>query len=745
MLIIVSTTMNGQNVEGFVYGNNEQDKIVTPLPGASVFWLVNLEGTSAGTDGSFILRTPPSLPAKLVVSYVGYQNDTVLVNSYDEKLKIILKGSIALKEFVVEGKQEATIVSTIKTINSEQIGQKELLKAACCNLSESFETNPSVTVSYSDAITGAKEIQMLGLSGIYSQVMTENIPAVRGIGSAYGLNYVPGPWMESIQITKGSGSVANGYESFTGQINVEYLKPDKADKFYLNLYGASTGNMELNLHRAFDVNSNWKSVLFIHGENSPFKWDHQDDGFLDMPLVTQGNIFNRWSYNDGKKFEGQFGVKVLAESRNSGQVDFDKSRDLGTTNQYGVEIKTKRFEAFSKTGLIFPETPWKSAGLILSGSFHEQNSFFGLKTYDGKQKGFYGSLIYMSIIGTTDHKWKAGLDLRYDDYNEEYLLQPFNRNEVVPGLYAEYTLNIKEKLGVVAGSRIDHHNEHGWFYTPRLHAKYNFTPDVILRASGGHSFRTANVFSDNIAIMATSRDLVIAENLQPEEAWNYGTNLTAKFRLDYRPGSVSVDYYITDFTNQVVVDTYTSMNEINLYNLKGNSYSRSFQIVLNYEVLKRLDFRIAYKNDDVVTDYNGTSYTKPLVAKNKGLLNISYLARKEKWRFDFTTQYEGEKKLALSINEVPDSPGHGDQQIKDNTSPEFYVFNGQITRIFKSWEVYAGVENAGDFRQENPVIHADAPFESGFDATNVWGPVMGRKIYMGFRYKINDKDKNKKI
>ncbi len=731
-----------QSIEGVVYEVALKKAASTPLPGASIVWVGTTNGTSSDTKGRFSLEVPGNLPAVLVISYVGYQSDTLTIQNLNP-LKIVLKPAVNLEGVTVEGRQDATTISTIKTINVEQVGQKELLKAACCNLSESFETNPSVNVSYTDAITGAKEIQMLGLSGIYSQVMTENIPSVRGLASTYGLNYVPGPWMESIQITKGSGSVANGYESTSGQINVEYLKPETADNFYANLYGASSGNVELNLHKTFKVSDKTSSMVFVHGENSQIKWDHQNDGFLDMPLVSQANVFNRWSYNDGKKFEGQFGIKAILENRRSGQKNYSWGDDVDTTSGYGVQVNTKRMEAFLKTGLIFPATPWKSAGMILSGSFHEQESYFGLKSYNGDQGSFYGSLIYMSILGTTDHKFKTGLDLRYDKYDEQYLFNPYNRIEVVPGIYAEYTYNRNEKFGLVAGSRIDHHNEWGLFYTPRLHLKYNFTPDIIVRASGGRSFRTANVFSDNIAIMATSRDLVIAENLEPERAWNFGGNFTARFRAFYRPGTFSVDYYITDFSNQVVVDTYSSEFLISLYNLQGTSRSKSFQVALNYEVFKRFDVRLAYKNDQVIINYNGTLSQKPLVPQNRALVNLSYASKKETWRFDFTTHFQGQTKLALPTSDDGHHHGHGesDNQIVDNKSPDFFTFNAQVTRTFKSWEVYVGGENLSDFRQNTPVINADAPFEPGFDATNVWGPVMGRKIYLGFRYSIVSKPK----
>ncbi len=727
-------------VEGSVFEKTEKTSSSIPLPGANVYWLENMSGTTADVNGYYRLQVPTVLPAKLVIRFVGYQSDTLLITK-PGRYNSYLEPSVELGEVTIEGKQDALMISTIKPINVEQIGQKELLKAACCNLSESFETNPSVNIAYTDAITGAKEIQLLGLSGIYAQMMTENIPNMRGLASTYGLGYIPGPWMESIQVTKGSGSVANGFESTTGQINVEYIKPEKSDRFYINGYGASSGNTELNIHGMLKAGEKTSTILFMHGENMQTKLDHQHDGFLDMPLVQQMNLFNRWSVTDGKRFEGRFGVKAIVEDRKSGQEQYNWGDHADTTSGYGVRIKTHRYEAFSKTGLVFPETPWKSAGLILSASLHDQESYFGLKTYDGRQTGFYGSLIYMSIIGNTNHKWKAGADFRYDDFNEFYIANDYSRIESVPGAFFEYTLDLKEKFGLVAGIRADYHNQWDWFYTPRLHMKYNFTPEIIVRASAGKSFRTANVLSDNSSvIMATSRELVIEEKLNPEKAWNFGANFTARFKAWYRPGSFTADYYYTMFDNQVIIDTYNSSSQISVYNLNGESYARSFQVAFNYEAFKFFDVRLAYKNDDVRQDYSGISGRKPLVPEHRALLNTAYHSRKDKWRFDFTLQYHGESRVSLA-NE---SSHHHDDQVAGTTSPDYFTMNGQVTRVLKSWDIYLGGENLTNYTQDVTIIGANDPFGPEFDATNIWGPVMGIKIYAGFRYVLKQKKTNPK-
>ncbi|MFM7177097.1 MAG: TonB-dependent receptor [Bacteroidota bacterium] len=734
------STVAQNAVSGRVFESNNGTK--SPLVGASVYWSGTQIGTTSGADGSYTINIP-SNPDFLVFSFVGFMSDSIKFNG-QTTLDIILKSSVQLQGVQIQGKRDAVEISTIKTINIEQIGQKELLKAACCNLSESFETSPSVNVAYADAVTGAKEIQLLGLSGIYAQIMTENIPNMRGLASPYGLSYIPGPWMESIQVTKGSGSVANGFESTTGQINVEYLKPENAPKFYLNLYGAESSNHEINVITSAKTGEHTTGSVMLHADNMPLQWDHNHDGFLDMPLTRNLNALARLSYNDGKKFEGQFMIKGLNELRRGGQLDQVWVSTPDIANGYGTRINTNRIEVSSKTGMIFPETPWRSVGLILSGHYHQQDSYFGLKTHDAWQTGFYGSLIYMSIFGTTDHKWKAGLDMRSDFMEEYFLDYPYYKEEYVPGAYFEYTLNVKEKFGVVAGIRGDHHNQWGFFATPRLHMKYNFTENLIVRASAGKSFRTPNLFTDNFSMLATSKRITLYEELQPERAWNYGANLTWKFRLFWRPGSFSFDYYITDFINQMVVDPYTYSEITAIYNLPGSSFAKSLQATFNYELFKRFDLRLAYKQDQVETDYISGRAKKPLIPDYRALINLAYESRKEDWRYDFTLQMQGKSNLGVTKEEAPlyqqGHDGHAPQIGSDNLSPAYITINGQVTKVFnKKWDAYVGVENLLDFRQDLPIIGFENPFGTYFDATNVWGPVMGRKIYLGLRYSINQK------
>ena len=730
LLVCAGKFATAQTVKGKVLETGS-DKKEQPLIGASVHWAGISTGTVTDTEGNFELKVSDTVKRILVVQYVGYLSDTIHAHDPSKFIEVHLRQSKTLKEVNVKSKRDATVISTIQPRNTELITTGELLKAACCNLSESFETNPSVDVNYTDAVTGAKEIQMLGLSGIYTQLLTENIPTLRGLGSIYGLNYIPGPWMESIQISKGAGSVANGYEATTGQINIEFKKPESNDeKFFVNLFTDSHGRVEANTINTVKLNNKWSYMLMLHGDYAGLKEDANDDGFLDLPLSKQLNIYNRFRYHSGKKLEGQAGIKAIIEDRIGGQTKFDAGTDKGTTNAYGIGVKTKRFEAYTKTGIVYPKTPYKSMGLQLSATYHDQLSYFGLKEYNGTQQSFYANYVYISIIKNTNHKIKLGADYKYDHYNENYNQSPTTSMEQVPGAYAEYTFDYKEKFGAIAGSRIDYHNKYHWIYTPRLHLKYNFTPDIIVRVSGGKGFRTPHVYADNIGVMASSKALVILEEPKPEIAWNSGANMTIRYKVFAHEGSWSVDYYYTNFENQLIVDQYSNPYAVLYYNLRGTSYANSLQTTFTVELAEGLNLKLAYKLDDVHTNYLVVkSIAKPMLSRNKGLVNLDYETPRKKWRMNATAQLEGAKPL-------PVKSGENSTAFVKAYSPSFVMLNAQVTKVFKKWELYGGAENILGYTQKNPIVSAANPFSNEFDATNVWGPITGQKFYVGMRMSL---------
>ena len=713
--LFISGNIFSQNIKGTVTTEDG-----TSLIGVTVFWKGTTEGQATDIDGKFNLALNNKSKI-LVVKYLGYLEQEIDIKDSDKKFKItLIEDEKTLDEVEIMGKSAGAYISRLDPINSTNITGEELCKAACCNLAESFTTNPSIDVSYSDAATGAKQIRLLGLSGLYVQMMAENMPAFRGLASVYGLEYIPGPWMDAIQVSKGTSSVINGYEAITGQINVEYKKPQNSEVFFINAFGSSSGRTELNLNGSVRINKNLSTMILAHAKNDIHGMDENNDGFLDMPMVKQLNLINRWQYKKGI-YGSQYAVKYINESRNSGQEAFYNN----DTTAYGINIKTERFEAFTKQGFVFDDLANTSLGIQASGSYHKHESFYGNTKYDAAQTNGYLNAIFQSIINDDEaHKYSVGASIMYDNYDEKLNTTKYLRKEIVPGIFAQYTYNLNDKLILLGGIRGDYHNEYGFFVTPRFHAKYNINDHINLRANVGMGYRSANILSENSYLFASSRKFDIADNLDQEKALNVGLSSTVYFNIFDREATWATDYYYTNFFSQVVADIDSDPHKVNFYNLDGKSYSHAIQTQLSYEILRGLDLLLAYRHTDVKMTINGKLREKALTNRYKGLVGLNYQTPLKKWQFDFTTQFNGGGRM-------PDGDGW-EQEFKP-----FTVLNTQITKYFRTWSIYIGGENLTNFKMENPIIDASNPWSDNFDASMVWGPTHGIKVYAGIRWAIN--------
>lgn len=728
LIILLSAfylNISAQNIRGIVKDNADQ----SPLIGANVYWLGTTHGVFTDAEGKFNLTRHAPTDNQLIISYVGYKPDTITLAENQTELTISLTANQNLKTIVVESANQ-----NIEPIHSELLTTKELKKAACCNLSESFETNASVDVSTSDAVTGTKQIRLLGLDGVYSQIMTENIPSIRGLASRSGLYFIPGTWIKSIDINKGAGSVVNGYESITGQINVELAKPQNSEKLLLNAYTNWGGRWEFNANSAQKISEKWSTATLAHFSNLPRPIDQNDDGFMDTPKFTQANLINRWQYSS-ENFEMQLGIKALYDDKLGGQNIGRRKQVRDLINPYTFRSVAKRLEAWGKFGFLFKNHPDQSIGIIVSGSHHDQNSYYGLNDYDASQNYLYINGIFQTKF-TENHLLKAGLSYVMDRYNESFIAQiPDNqiinrtRNESVPGVFVEYTAKISSKFTAVSGIRADLHNLYGTFASPRLHLKYDLTKNTALRLSAGRGFRVANPLVESAGFLASSRKVFISSSLQPEIAWNYGASFTQNFTLDYRKGIFTLDFYRTDFQNQVIWDLDSSPQALRFYNLNGASFANSFQAQLEYEVLKNFDVKIAYKRYDVRATINVQLRELPFVAKDRFFVNLAFATRKDQWNFDFTLEWIGRQRL-------PEAGDHSGDHLYASYSPNYALINAQITRNFKNFEVYLGGENIGNYMQHMPILNPQTPFAPNFDGAMIYAPVMGAMVYTGFRFYI---------
>lgn len=721
-----------QNViEGTVY--EEVDGKRQPLPGVNVYWKIANVGTVTDEQGHYSLEIHPTYKC-LVFSFVGYLNDTVHHMAKPQHYDHVMSTPVTLSEVEIAARQKAQYVSALDPRHIEHITSEALRRCACCSLAESFETNASVDVAYADAVTGAKQIELLGLSGLYTQMMTENMPNFRGLASAFGLGYVPGTWMHGISVSKGTSSVRNGYESISGQINVEFKEPDEehSEKVFVNLFTNTMLMTELNFNTRVKVGKNDGLMLLGHVGFNPMKMDGNGDSFLDDPVTKQYSAFLRYNHPNTGHFGCKLGVKALKEERLSGQMDFDPKRRLEEGyDLYGIGINTERYEAFAKTGFIF-DRPETSLGIQQQLTYHKMNSYFGLKDYNANQLSYYANLLFDSYIVTTNHKYSVGASFSYDRFNEKFIDSTMNHSERVGGVFAEYVFSDDHHWTVIGGFRADYNSYYQrMLYTPRLHVRFRTDNELALRLSAGKGYRSPNVLAENSTILASSRQIVFVNTPKMEEAWNFGINLSKHFDVGEKEIQLLVDAYRTDFLNQIVIDRDADAHQILIYNLNGKSYSNCAQIQVDYELFRDFDISLAFRYTDVKMTINDTLREKPFVNRYKGLVTLSYAPGT--WQFDLITQFNGDSR-------IPDMSGNAtavkDGQVLER-SPFYVIMNAQVTKkLGKHWEIYAGGENLTNFKQQRPIVAAYDPFSNDFDASMVWGPLSGIRGYLGVRFQV---------
>ena len=737
-LIILSfcciTNIVNAQIKGLIQGADGSQK--KPIYGAKIKLLQAKTGAVSREDGTFELVLPKELPDTLVISAFGYNPDTLIVSKKDRftALNILLYSDKLLPEILIEYRKNGHSISRLKTLHVEELTAIELRKAACCNLSESFETNASVDVNITDAVSGAKKIQMMGLDGVYTQIQMENIPYLRGLESAFGLSSLSGTWIESIQITKGTGNVVNGYESMAGLVNLELKKPDEMEKIYLNVYQNIFGRSEFNFNKGIILNPKWSTGFLGHVSSTYGNIDRNKDAFRDLPTGDNTAFMNRWAYK-GKKMEAQFGINFYRDRKVGGQTSFFRNEEnqVDTIN-YGVLINSKHIDIYGKTG-FFGKRPMQSLGIVYNIKHQEIDGFFGLKNFSGLEKRGYINVIYDDIIGTSDHTIKIGTSFVAIDISQKADTLSQKRMELVPGIFAEYTYTGRRLTGVF-GSRYDYHSIFREQFSPRVHLKYLLSEMTDLRFTAGKGWRVPNFIIDNISLLASSKQWIAPSETKPEISWNIGGSLVHEMKIFERKASISLDFYHTRFENQLIVDRDDAINAIVFSNLKNSSFSNSFQTEFSFSLIKNLDIRLAYKFLDVQAKYGNEMRQQVMIPRQRGFVNIAYITRNKRWEYDFTCSVFSPSRLPIQRDFSNDT-----LLISDMKSPTYAMINAQITHIYKKFDFYLGGENLTNSTQKNPIIDAANPFGSKFDATNIYMPITGINIYVGIRYAIA---KNKK-
>ena len=735
-----------------------------PLVGANVYWAGTTVGVATDVDGRFQLE-PVKSTNLLVTSFMGFHNDTTEVTSHSE-LTIVLVSDLLLEEVDIVERKMAVLRSRISPLTTETLTGEALCMAACCNLSESFETSASVDVAYSDAATGAKQIRLLGLSGTYVQMLTENTPNIRGLAQAFGMEYIPGPWMEAIQVSKGTSSVLNGYEAIAGQINVEYLKPQTQDPVALNAMISTETHAEVNVTGGWDINDKVSTGVLFHAQNMSLELDHNHDGFLDMPKNTNVNLLNRWYIRDGD-YTGQILVRGLYDHRIGGQT---KEAVTVAPTPYHIDLNTWRVDGFMKNGYVFDQETGMSIGIIASASYHNQQNSYGSRQWNAAQTNAYLNAIFQTSFddSATDlwddhsHNLSAGLSVNYDGYQEELsLVSPIdnlNRWEMTPGVFAEYTYTYKDKITLLVGIREDYSTRYGFFTTPRMNLRYAPFEWWTLRGSVGLGYRSPNAIADNAAYLSSNRIYHFDEvNLAQERSMNTGLSTVFYIPMGNKELQLSGEYYYTKFLDGVIADMDRDLHGVTLYNMHdvadAQYFSHNWQVEANMEILRGWTMTAAFRYTDVKqTTFNTVANEyqlreKPLQNKFKGIITTSYQTPLKTWQFDLTAQFNGEGRMADGF-QIPE----GSNQYRVHNG---YIYHkwypqllGQITKFFRTWSIYLGAENMTNFTQDSPIVGERLevkgdkqggfvnPQSANYDASMIWAPIHGWKMYLGFRWAL---------
>ncbi len=730
LVFLCGVSIEAQTLSGRVLSRDSKSTPPTPLPGASVRWLGTSVGTVSQKDGRFSIARSSS--STLVVSFVGYKSDTTQVQANQSSVEIVLTPTLSLNEIHVEAATQTVSSASIKT---ETISKHQLERSACCSLAESFEKSPSVEVAFSDAATGAKQIQLLGLRGLYTSTTTDVVPMLRGLATPFGLDYVPGSFIEGISISKGAGSVLNGYEGITGQINIEYKKPTEDVPFFANAYINSSQRAELNLTSSQELSDTWHSMIMAHGGWMQHETDANNDGFSDMPKYKNLNVIGRVQHVSEGGTEFQFLAKAILDDIESGTLEH--SMQDQTDHAFQVSTKSNRFEFISKYGLNpLVESPEIKAGLQVAGSYHDTHTLIGTREYTGKETMLYSKLIFSMTISPS-FNLAYGLSCLVDRYDETFdpvtprdTVFSFIRNEFVPGVFAEATINATEQISIVAGLRADAHNIFGSFVTPRVHVKYNPFDEWSMRASAGSGMRVANALSDNISSLVNQRDVIIQPGLLPERAWNYGASINGTLHFFNCDWVLDGELYRTDFKQQVVVDMDQSAQRVVISNLNGQSASTSAMVQIQTSPIERLDVSGAYRYIDSRTTTGGVYQDRPLISPHRALFTAGYQDASKAWQFDLTVVWN-------SGGRIPSTATNPDTLRMADRYSDFTRANFQITRRFHGVDIYAGVENITNFLQQQAVISPLDPHSQYFDASLVWGPLDTRFAYLGIRWRID--------
>ncbi|MEO6694674.1 MAG: TonB-dependent receptor, partial [Ignavibacteria bacterium] len=723
-----------QTLKGKVTGKTDNKNEL--IEGAVLKWINTKTGTVTDKIGNFELPSERVSDKRIIVSYIGYKTDTLIVGD-KIYIEILLLPNATTDVIEVEDEQSSSYI-TDEDAKTEVITSQELVKDACCDLSGCFGRNSSVEVAVTDIITDSKELKILGLEGAYTQILIDNMPVMNGLNVKYGVSSLPGVLIDKITISKGSNSVLQGYESISGIMNVLLKDHDNSDKFLFNGYVNSMLEKHVNMNFTSGLNKNLNNILAFHSVQKSNKIDENNDGFLDNPLITRYTLYNKWKFkNEKNKTDINVAGRFWNEERIGGQKNFDINKNAGSSTIYGQTAKVNSLEGYFRFGKDFSDT--KNIKIYSTANYYDQKSFIGFTKYDARQTNFSASAFYEFEVSDRDFL-KTGASYKYLKIDENISFAAvtnktyagdYLKNESIPGIFAENSLSfLNDKASLMTGLRLDYHNEHDLIVTPRALLRYQPVDELVFRVSGGTGFRTINLFSENPTILSSSRNVIIEETLDPEKTFNFGADILYYFNIGKAGGSLNVDFYRTTFSNKIIPDFDTDPSKVIFANLQGKAFSNVMQVETNVNLFRGFDMKMAYKFIDLQYEKDGVMIQQPFNAKHRFLSTLSYSPSDKSWGASAGLQWFGKQRL-------PSTASNPLQYQRPVESEPYTIINAQFNKNFKYIELYGGIENILNFTQSDPIIGADDPFSPYFDTSFIWGPTKGREFYLGFRFLVN--------
>ncbi|NOT36636.1 MAG: TonB-dependent receptor [Saprospiraceae bacterium] len=731
--LFLNSLIYSQIVTGTVVDSKNQG-----LEGVMVFFLNTTVGTRTLKDGSFVIEKPNN-ENRLVIRYLGFKEDTLILKDDQTQLFLQLKEGVDLQDVTITGTRSSHSFSLLNPQNVETLTSKEFRKAACCSLAESFQTSNTVDLAYSNAVVGNREIQFLGLRGMYTQQLVENRPVFTGILNTFGYDFIPGTWLDQINIQKGASSALHGAQSMTGAINTGLKKPDLDYPVYVNGYADYHGRFEGNLH----LNKSWSdfdhSGIYLHASRHSGFRDHNKDGFFDD---AKNNLLNGMIKNTffGTSWEGMVNAQALHNTRSGGEVN-----DQG---KYSFQQTITHTNLSGNLGYVGFENPSQSTGSIYDLAFSELYGSFGTEhQFSNKEKRGLIQFIYSHAFSDDKHKITVGPALTYNEAHEKLTgLNNFDHHykEITPGIFADYDIKFGEmecddlKRWIISTShRLEYIKSSKLFWTPRASLRYNIDEEWTTRLSIGRGYRFFRLVSDQLSLLTTNRMWIINDLPEYESSWNYGLNLVGKPTIFNKAAELNFDFYVTRFEEQLVLDLDADIPTRPLAifsSLNGDSRAVVLSGTFSYPITNQITAKTGLRYQDT-KQTNSTGFRdQVMIPKWRGLLSIDFESTDKKWLCNFATHYIGKMRL-------PDKTYYPGDLIHDHReySKPYFHLQAQANYTYQLWEFYVGCENITNYTQHQAIIdplNSSGPF---FNASEIYAPINGIKPYIGFKYRIEKK------